>query len=136
MTMGIWAVLCLVLFLITFFTTRERIEPATQHKSSPKQDFADLLRNSPWIVMFILTLVHFTFVSLKGGAFYNYYITTPTRPRCTIFCRPSISPRPRWHKMLRPPVVFWSSSARLFTLTRKTSPIQASASPWPGFFSA
>src|SRR3954447_12880163 len=72
-TMGIWAVLCIVFFLITFATTRERIEPAGVHKSSPKQDFADLLGNAPWIVMFVMTLVHFAILSLKGGAFYNYY---------------------------------------------------------------
>ena len=72
-TMGIWAVVCVVFFLITFATTRERIEPAVEHKSTPQQDFADLLRNSPWIVMFIMTLIHFSILSLKGGAFYNYY---------------------------------------------------------------
>lgn len=72
-TMGIWAVVCVVCFLITFATTRERIEPAVTHKSTPRQDFADLLTNSPWIVMFVMTLVHFTILSLKGGAFYNYY---------------------------------------------------------------
>jgi Na+/melibiose symporter-like transporter len=72
-TMGIWAVLCVVFFLITFATTRERIEPHVEHKSTPKQDFADLLANSPWIVMFVMTLIHFAILSLKGGAFYNYY---------------------------------------------------------------
>jgi GPH family glycoside/pentoside/hexuronide:cation symporter len=72
-TMGIWASLCIVFFLITFVTTRERIEPAVVHKSSPKQDFADLLGNGPWIVMFVMTLIHFAILSLKGGAFYNYY---------------------------------------------------------------
>jgi Na+/melibiose symporter-like transporter len=71
--MGIWAVLCVVFFLITFATTRERIEPAVVHKSSPAQDFADLFANSPWAVMFAMTLIHFAILSLKGGAFYNYY---------------------------------------------------------------
>src|SRR6202142_4631384 len=47
MTMIIWAVLCLVLFLITFSSTRERIKPINQEKSSPKQDFPDLLKNNP-----------------------------------------------------------------------------------------
>ena len=38
MTMTIWAVLCLVLFLITFSTTKERIKPAaTQQKSRPSR---------------------------------------------------------------------------------------------------
>jgi Na+/melibiose symporter-like transporter len=72
-TMGIWAVLCVVFFLITFATSRERIELAVAHKSTPRQDFADLFANGPWIVMFVMTLVHFAILSLKGGAFYNYY---------------------------------------------------------------
>lgn len=73
MTMTIWAVLCLVLFLITFLTTRERIKPAVEAKSSPKQDFADLLKNNPWRVMVLMTLVHFAILSFRGGALYNYY---------------------------------------------------------------
>ena len=73
MTMTIWAVLCLVLFLITFATTRERIRPVTAMKRSPKQDFSDLLKNGPWKVMFLMTLVHFVILSFRGGALYNYY---------------------------------------------------------------
>jgi Na+/melibiose symporter-like transporter len=72
-TMSIWAALCVVFFLVTFATTRERIEPAVEHTSTPKQDFVDLLANGPWMVMFIMTLIHFAILSLKGGAFYNYY---------------------------------------------------------------
>lgn len=73
MTMTIWAAVCLVLFLITFVTTRERIKPVTETQSSPKQDFVDLLKNNPWKVMFAMTLVHFAILSFRGGALYNYY---------------------------------------------------------------
>lgn len=74
MTMTIWAVICLILFLITFATTKERIKPIVQQKkSSPKQDFKDLLKNNPWKVMFFMTLVHFCILSFRGGALYNYY---------------------------------------------------------------
>jgi GPH family glycoside/pentoside/hexuronide:cation symporter len=72
MTMTIWAVLCLVLFLTTFCTTKERIQPMTKEKSSPRQDFKDLLKNSPWRVMWIMTMIHFAILSLRGGANYNY----------------------------------------------------------------
>jgi Na+/melibiose symporter-like transporter len=72
-TMGMWAVACVAFFLITFATTRERIEPVAQQASSPKQDLTDLLASSPWIVMFVMTLIHFTILSMRGGAFYNYY---------------------------------------------------------------
>ena len=72
-TMGIWAGLCLILFLVTFLSTQERIRPVTQIKSSPKQDFADLLKNGPWKVMALMTLVHFAILSFRGGALYNYF---------------------------------------------------------------
>jgi Na+/melibiose symporter-like transporter len=74
MTMTVWAVVCLVLFLITFLTTKERIKPPPQQKSSaPKQDFLDLLKNNPWKVMFLWTLVHFAILTFRGGAQFNYY---------------------------------------------------------------
>jgi glycoside/pentoside/hexuronide:cation symporter, GPH family len=73
MTMTIWAVLCLALFLFTFLTTRERVQPVVETKTSPKQDFSDLLKNVPWRVMFVMTLVHFAILSFRGGALYNYY---------------------------------------------------------------
>jgi len=73
MTMTIWAVLCLVLFLITFLTTRERITPPPQQKSDIRQDFAALLKNGPWIVMFAMTLFHFCILSFRGSAWYNYF---------------------------------------------------------------
>lgn len=72
-TMAIWAGLCLVLFLITFASTRERIQPVTSEKSSPLKDFVDLLKNNPWKVMFLMTVVHFAILSFRGGALYNYY---------------------------------------------------------------
>jgi glycoside/pentoside/hexuronide:cation symporter, GPH family len=72
-TMTLWAALCLALFLTTFATTRERIKPPPQQKSSPKQDFADLLKNAPWAIMALMTLIHFAILSFRGGALYNYY---------------------------------------------------------------
>jgi len=73
MTMTVWAVICLVLFIITFCTTRERIKPVAATKSSPKEDFSNLLRNRPWLVMVTMTFVHFAILSFRGGALYNYY---------------------------------------------------------------
>ena len=73
MTMTIWAVVCFILFLITFATTKERIKPKPTQKSSPKEDFVSLLKNNPWKVMFFMTLVHFAILSFRGAALYNYY---------------------------------------------------------------
>ena len=73
MTMTLWAGLCLALFLITFLATRERIQAVQEEKASPKRDFLDLLKNSPWRVMAIMTLIHFAILAFRGGALYNYY---------------------------------------------------------------
>jgi Na+/melibiose symporter-like transporter len=73
MTMGLWALICVVLFVITFLTTRERIQPDPKQKSNPKQDFGGLLKNGPWIAMFILTLAHFAMLAMRGGTL-SYYM--------------------------------------------------------------
>jgi len=72
-TMTIWAAACLVLFLVTFLTTKERIKPLVEDRSSPLQDFRDLLKNGPWIALIGYTLFHFAMLALRGGAHYNYY---------------------------------------------------------------
>jgi Na+/melibiose symporter-like transporter len=73
MTMTIWAVVCFVLFMVTFFSTRERILPVAQVQSTPKQDFADLLKNSPWIALVGYTVFNFAMLTYRGGASYNFY---------------------------------------------------------------
>ncbi len=73
MTMTLWAGLCLVLFLITFFTTRERVQPVVTATASPKQDFLDLLKNKPWIALVAFTVFNFAMLAYRGGAHYNFY---------------------------------------------------------------
>ncbi|MFT3780819.1 MAG: MFS transporter [Nibricoccus sp.] len=73
MTMTLWAVLCFVLFLVTFFTTKERIKPVSEAKASPKQDFLDLLKNKPWMALVAYTVFNFAMLSYRGSAHYNLY---------------------------------------------------------------
>lgn len=76
-TIGIFAAISVVFFVITFFSVRERIRPDPKQKSSPKQDFADLLKNGPWQSMFVLTLFVFITLALWGSAtfyFFTYYV--------------------------------------------------------------
>jgi GPH family glycoside/pentoside/hexuronide:cation symporter len=77
LTMALWAVICVFFFLITFLTTRERIQPPPAQKSKPREDFAGLLKNGPWIAMFVLTLAHFIYAAMRGGTifyYFNYYV--------------------------------------------------------------
>ena len=75
-TIGIFSALAVVLFFITFATTRERIQPAPDQQASVSQHFADLLKNGPWLVMFLLTLVLFITLAMRGSVvpyYFNYY---------------------------------------------------------------
>jgi glycoside/pentoside/hexuronide:cation symporter, GPH family len=77
MTISLWAVLCVVLFLITFLSVRERIKPDPKQETNSKRDFRDLLKNGPWIAMFTITLVHFIVAAMRGGTvlyYFKYYI--------------------------------------------------------------
>ncbi len=69
-----------IFFLITFATTRERIKPAREARSSIAQDVGDLLRNSPWLVMLLVTVLIFITLPLKGGMYiyyFQYYVSEP-----------------------------------------------------------
>ena len=73
LTMSLWAVICVVCFIITFLTTRERILPDPKQESSARKDFGNLRNNGPWIAMFLLTLAHFAAISMRGGTTYYYF---------------------------------------------------------------
>ena len=62
-----------VLLLITFITTKERIVPKPEQKSTLKQDLNDLGKNKPWIIMLILTLLVFITLAMKGGSYVYYF---------------------------------------------------------------
>ncbi len=77
MTMSLWASICVVCFVITFLTTRERIQPVAQERVPVKDAFGTLVKIGPWIAMFIVTLAHFTANSMRDGTvfyFFQYYV--------------------------------------------------------------
>jgi glycoside/pentoside/hexuronide:cation symporter, GPH family len=77
MTITLWAVLCVVLFIITFLSTRERILPDPKQKTSVREDFGNLGKNGPWIAMFIITVAHFIVAAMRGGTvlyYFRYYV--------------------------------------------------------------
>jgi Na+/melibiose symporter-like transporter len=73
LTIGVFAALSVLFFVVTFFSVRERIHPDPKQKSSARQDFADLTKNPPWISMFVLTLFLFITLALWGSAMFYYF---------------------------------------------------------------
>jgi len=75
--MMIYAVAAVVFFLITFFSTKERIQPIAKEKTDVKRDLKDLVRNVPWIILFIVTILFILFVCLRMNVtthYFKYYI--------------------------------------------------------------
>jgi Na+/melibiose symporter-like transporter len=82
------AVIGTVMLLITFLTTRERIVPRPEQKSSVKEDLGDLFKNKPWLIMLSLTLLVFITLSMKGGAYVYYFKNYVDPQSLTDFVRP------------------------------------------------
>lgn len=56
-TIGLFAVIAVVCYLITFFSVRERVQPPKQQHSSVWLDIKDLLRNRPWVLVFLVGVI-------------------------------------------------------------------------------
>lgn len=67
------AIIGTIMLLITFFTTKERIVPTPDQKSTLKEDISDLVKNRPWIIMLTLTVLVFITLAMKGGSYVYYF---------------------------------------------------------------
>jgi sugar (glycoside-pentoside-hexuronide) transporter len=89
---GIFAVVAVVFFVITFLTTKERIKPSPQQKTPLRQDLKDLTRNKPWIAIFALTVLIFVSLAMRGGDAGLLFQGVPERSKA---CRIPVSPGSR-----------------------------------------
>jgi GPH family glycoside/pentoside/hexuronide:cation symporter len=67
-TIGIFATVSIVFFVVTFLSTRERVPPTKPAKIS--DDINDIKGNRPWIILFFFTLFIFITLSFRGGPMY------------------------------------------------------------------
>lgn len=73
LTMGLLSGLSVIFFIIAFLTTKERIQPDPQQKTSLSQDLSDLFKNRPWIVLFLATLFYFAAILIRGNVMLPYF---------------------------------------------------------------
>jgi GPH family glycoside/pentoside/hexuronide:cation symporter len=76
LTMGIYAVAAVALFLLTFALTRERVQPFHE-KSTLRQDLKDLTSNGPWLILFFVGTLTVCSVAIRSGAilyYFQYYV--------------------------------------------------------------
>ena len=73
LTMGSFSVISVFFFLIAFAVTRERIHPDPKQKTSVGQDLADLMKNGPWIALFLVTTFYFIALMIRGSVMLPYF---------------------------------------------------------------
>lgn len=86
--MTVLAIIGTVMLIICFLTTRERIIPTAEQKSSVKEDLGDLAKNKPWVIMLTVTTLIFITLALKGGSYVYYFENYVDKTELTAFLEP------------------------------------------------
>lgn len=76
-TLILFSVISFILFMITFSSTKERVHPPKAQKESVKEDFNNLWKNRPWVILFfvgIISFVMFAMQNLSVAYYFKYYI--------------------------------------------------------------
>ena len=76
LAMAVFALLAGGLWMFTFSTTRERVQPPAE-SSSVRRDLADLMRNEPWLLLCAMGLGTLVYISVRNGAtlyYFKYYV--------------------------------------------------------------
>ena len=82
------AIIGTIMLLITFLTTKERIVPKPEQKSSVIEDVLDLVKNKPWVIMLVLTTLSFVTLAMKGGSYIYYFENYVDKERLSSFISP------------------------------------------------
>jgi GPH family glycoside/pentoside/hexuronide:cation symporter len=78
--MVVFGVLAIILFIITFLTTHERVQPPKDNTSSLRNDLRDLTKNVPWIVVCFIGVFAVFYISVRMGAILYYFKYCVVRP--------------------------------------------------------
>jgi GPH family glycoside/pentoside/hexuronide:cation symporter len=76
-TLMLFAAISFVLFMITFKSTRERIQPPSKQQKNLKQDIKNLFKNRPWVILFFVGIISFVMFALQNlsiAYYFKYYI--------------------------------------------------------------
>jgi glycoside/pentoside/hexuronide:cation symporter, GPH family len=86
--MTVLAIIGTIMLIICFLTTKERVIPKPEQKSSLKEDLSDLFKNKPWIIMLFVTILVFITLAMKGGSYIYYFENYVDKTELTAFLEP------------------------------------------------
>lgn len=61
------------LFIFTFLTTRERLEPKKNEETRISTDLTILVKNKPWLIMFVAGFLTLSNVVVRNAAMFHYF---------------------------------------------------------------
>lgn len=76
-TLILFSAISFILFMITFKTTKERVQPPKEQKENLKEDFKNLFKNKPWLILFFVGIISFIMFALQNlsiAYYFKYYI--------------------------------------------------------------
>ena len=76
-TLMLFSAISLVLFIVTFSTTKERIQPPKGQTHDLKKDLKILFQNRPWVILFFVGIISFVMFALQNlsiAYYFKYYI--------------------------------------------------------------
>lgn len=79
-TVGLYASVGMVMWVVCFATTKERVVPKAEN-SSFVRDLGDVVTNVPWLILFVLGIATLSYVSIRNGCFayyFKYYVGDQT----------------------------------------------------------
>lgn len=80
-TMAIFGGVMIIANIIVFTSTKERLLPPVEQKPSLKEDIKNVWGCKPWLAMFLLTLMAFTMLVIRGSSLnylFAYYMDQAT----------------------------------------------------------
>ncbi len=71
--MAVMAGLSVLLWVATFASTKERVQPVKEQKNPLSVDLSDLFKNIPWVLIGSATIFQLLFNVIKGGSIMYYF---------------------------------------------------------------
>jgi len=72
-TMMVFGVISAGLFLVTFLTTKERVEPPKKQKQNLKKDLLIAAQNGPWRALVFICILTIIWIAIRTGTVAHYF---------------------------------------------------------------
>jgi glycoside/pentoside/hexuronide:cation symporter, GPH family len=84
-TMGLFAIASVLLFWITFLTTKERVQPPEGQKQNVIEEVKELMKNRPWAILFFAAIFSTTFIAIRDSVTIHFFKYVVKAGKETVF---------------------------------------------------